>query len=106
MDITFKYDEECEMYDPYLKEKIKTIASKNHNVMNILTTSSHGIWQTKVTAGSTFLVSVSVNLAFFDIFFGNFCIFTHPLFFALFQKTNLKGLENMPMTYIFTRECY
>ena len=61
MDTSFKYDEECEIYDPYLKETVKAIATKNNDFMKILTTSSHGTWISKITAGNTFLISVSIH---------------------------------------------
>merc|ERR1711863_232788 len=78
MDVTFKFDEEFEYYDAYLKEKVKCIASKNNNKMKMLTHSSHGCWETKITAGNDFLVF----------------------------KTWLQGLDCMPMTYMFTRQSY
>ena len=62
MDVTFKFDEEFEYYDAYLKEKVKCIASKNNNRMKMLTHSSHGCWETKVTAGNDFMVVVSTFL--------------------------------------------
>jgi len=78
MDVTFKFDEEFEYYDAYLKEKVKCIASKNNNRMKMLTHSSHGCWETKVTAGNDFMV----------------------------VKTWMKGLDCMPMTYMFTRQSW
>ena len=60
MDISFKYDEECEIYDPYLKETVKIIAKRDKNVMKVLTKSSHGTWNSEITAGNTFLISVSI----------------------------------------------
>merc|ERR1712088_511934 len=70
--------EEFEYYDAYLKEKVKCIASKNNNRMKMLTHSSHGCWETKVTAGNDFMV----------------------------VKTWMKGLDCMPMTYMFTRQSW
>jgi hypothetical protein len=78
MDVTFKFDEEFEYFDSYLKENVKCIASKNNNRMKMLTHSSHGCWETKVTAGNDFMVF----------------------------KTWMKGLDCMPMTYMFTRQSW
>lgn len=78
LDMSFKFDEEFEIYDPYLKEKVRCIASKYNNKMKLLTHSSHGCWETKITAGNEFLVF----------------------------KTWLQGLDCMPMTYMFTRQSY
>jgi len=78
MDMSFEYDREFEVYDPCLKEKVKCVASKYNNKMKFLTHSSHGCWETKITAGNDFLVF----------------------------KTWLQGLDCMPMTYMFTRQSY
>jgi len=77
MDFTFKLCEETDFFDPVLKETVKAVATKNGCAMDIITVSSQGTWQTKVTAGHHFLV----------------------------MKSCLKGLECKPMTYIFTRNC-
>lgn len=76
--MSFEYDREFEVYDPYLKEKVRCIATKYNNKMKLLTHSSHGCWETKITAGNEFLVF----------------------------KTWLQGLDCMPMTYMFTRQSY
>merc|ERR1712038_422159 len=78
MDMSFEYDREFEVYDPCLQEKVRCVASKYNNKMKFLTHSSHGCWETKITAGNDFLVF----------------------------KTWLQGLDCMPMTYMFTRQSY
>jgi len=75
MDMTFKLNEETDVYDPMLKETTKNVATKCGNVLEIITVSSQGTWHTKCTVGHTFMVF----------------------------KSCLKGLECMPMTYIFSR---
>jgi hypothetical protein len=74
----FEYNREFEVFDPYLKEKVKCIASKDNNEMKLLTYSSHGCWETRITAGNEYLVF----------------------------KTWLQGLDCMPITYLFTRQSY
>jgi len=76
MDLSFKWNEETDQYDPFLKETTKNIATKSGNVMTVLTHSSMGTWITKVTVGHTFMV----------------------------QKAWLKGMEQMPTTSIFIRQ--
>jgi len=78
MDMSFEYDREFEVFDPCLQEKVRCVASKYNNKMKFLTHSSHGCWETKITAGNDFLVF----------------------------KTWLQGLDCMPMTYMFTRQSY
>jgi len=78
VEMSFKFDEQFEFFDAYLKEKVKCVASKNNKRMKMLTHSSHGCWETKVTAGDDFMVC----------------------------KTWLQGLESMPITYMFTRQSY
>ena len=58
MDFTFKLCEETDVFDPVLKETVKAVATKNGCAMDIITVSSQGTWQTKVTAGHNFLVMV------------------------------------------------
>jgi hypothetical protein len=77
MDMTFKLNEETDVYDPMLKETTKNVATKAGNVLDIITVSSQGTWHTKCTVGHTFMVF----------------------------KSCLKGLECMPMTFIFSRQC-
>ena len=59
--MSFKFDEQFEFFDAYLKEKVKCVASKNNKRMKMLTHSSHGCWETKVTAGDDFMVCVSID---------------------------------------------
>ena len=60
MDMSFEYDREFEVFDPCLQEKVRCVASKYNNKMKFLTHSSHGCWETKITAGNEFLVFVSI----------------------------------------------
>lgn len=78
VDMSFKFDEQFEFFDAYLKEKVKCVASKNNKRMKMLSQSSHGCWESKITAGDDFMVF----------------------------KCWLQGLESMPMTYMFTRQSY
>jgi len=77
-DLSFKWCEELEYYDPMLKMTSKNIATKSCNAMEIITKASMGTWITKITAGVTFLTVISHQL----------------------------GLESMPMTYTFVRKSY
>jgi len=76
MDLSFKWNEETEVFDPVLKETTKNVATKSGNVMDIVTVSSIGTWFTKITVGHTFLV----------------------------MKGWMKGLECTPCTYIMMRQ--
>merc|ERR1712061_741530 len=78
MDLSFKWNEETEVFDPVLKEVTKNVATKSGNVMNIVTKSSMGVWFTKITVGHTFLV----------------------------MKGWMKGLECSPCTYIMMRQIH
>ena len=60
MDMTFKLNEETDVYDPMLKETTKNVATKAGNVLDIITVSSQGTWHTKCTVGHTFMVFVSI----------------------------------------------
>jgi len=75
VDLSFKWNEEVSLYDPFLKETTKNIATKCGNTMTTITKSSHGTWETKCIVGNTFMV----------------------------LKSHLKGMESMTMTYIFMR---
>jgi len=77
-DITFKWMEELDYYDPMLKETTKNLFTKSGNKMEIVTKSSMGTWITKITAGVTFLTVLSYQ----------------------------EGLETMPVTYTFMRKSY
>merc|ERR1712026_583519 len=74
MDLSFKWNEETDIFDPVLKETTKNVATKNGNVMDIITHSSMGVWHCKITVGHTFMVN----------------------------KCGLIGME--PMTYIMMRQ--
>ena len=63
MDMTFKLNEETDVYDPMLKETTKNVATKAGNVLDIITVSSQGTWHTKCTVGHTFMVFVSIIYA-------------------------------------------
>jgi len=77
MDISFRWNEETDVFDPILKETTKNVATKSGNVMDILTKSSMGLWHTKITVGHTFMV----------------------------VKGTMKGMEEMPaMTTIMIRQ--
>jgi len=76
MDLSFKWNEETDVFDPVLKETTKNVATKSGNTMDIVTQSSMGTWFTKVTVGHTFMV----------------------------QKGWLKGMENMAYTSILIRK--
>ena len=67
MDISFRWNEETDVFDPILKETTKNVATKTGNVMDILTKSSMGLWHTKITVGHTFMVVVRL------------CIFLQPV---------------------------
>jgi hypothetical protein len=74
MVLSFKWNEETDIFDPVLKETTKNVATKNGNVMDIITHSSMGVWHCRITVGHTFMVN----------------------------KCGLKGME--PMTYIMMRQ--
>ena len=59
--MSFKFDEQFEFFDAYLKEKVKCVASKNNKRMKMLSQSSHGCWESKITAGDDFMVFVSID---------------------------------------------
>ena len=59
MDLSFKWNEETDIFDPVLKETTKNVATKNGNVMDIITHSSMGVWHCRITVGHTFMVNVS-----------------------------------------------
>ena len=61
VDMSFKFDEQFEFFDAYLKEKVKCVASKNNKRMKMLSQSSHGCWESKITAGDDFMVFVSID---------------------------------------------
>lgn len=58
MDFTFKWGEEFEHCHPVLKEKVKTLCTKEGNCIMVCTKSSHGNWLMKCTVGDCFMVSV------------------------------------------------
>ena len=60
MDMTFKLNEETDVYDAMLKETTKNVATKCGNVLDIITVSTQGTWHTKCTVGHTFMVFVSI----------------------------------------------
>ena len=60
MDMTFKLNEETDVYDAMLKETTKNVATKCGNVLDIVTVSTQGTWITKCTVGHTFMVFVSI----------------------------------------------
>jgi len=76
MDLSFKWNDETEVFDPVLKETTKNVATKSGNTMDIVTKSSMGVWFTRITVGHTFLV----------------------------MKGWMKGLECTPCTYIMMRQ--
>ena len=60
MDMTFKLNEETDVWDEMLKETTKNVATKCGNVLDIITVSTQGTWHTKCTVGHTFMVFVSI----------------------------------------------
>ena len=60
LDMTFKFNEEVEIYHPILKQTTKKVITKCGNVMDVVTVSPNsGTWNTKYTVGSTFMTVVS-----------------------------------------------
>lgn len=77
VDFCFQYDKEVEVFDHMLKDNTKNVVTRQGNTLNVVTHSSKDCWITKCTFNTTFMV----------------------------MKSCVQGLECMPMTMIFTREC-
>ena len=58
-DLTFKWGEEFDYYDPILKQNTKNVNTKNGNLMEIITKSENGIWITRAAPGVSFMTIVS-----------------------------------------------
>ena len=67
-DISFKFDEEFEFYDPYMKESTRNVVSKSGKVWTWMTYSKKiGTITNQFTIGTKFLVTVSILRFYFVI---------------------------------------
>lgn len=57
VDMCFKWGEECEYFDPLMKENCKCVNTKNGNTVVTVTKTSCGTWHTKMTVGNCFMTS-------------------------------------------------
>jgi len=73
----FKYDQEYDFFDPAMQETCKNLTSRHGNVVTNISKSSKFTFITKCIFNTNFMV----------------------------LKSHVEGLECMPMTVIYTREC-